>query len=80
MENMKSILDFQHNVALFLLQTPFENTEFGRDRSTTKIPSQFNIKKPLYRGHGHFIIKSEDSKRLCCKQCHSQAAYQSKVF
>lgn len=78
-ENKKSLLDFRREVTLSLLQTPFVNDEPCKKRSATGRPSKFSIQKPLHGELGHFIIKSEDNRRLRCKQCHSQTIYRCKV-
>jgi hypothetical protein len=78
-QNKKSLLEFRRDVALFLLQTPLESEEVGKNRSATGRPSKFSIQKPLHGERGHFIIKSEDNRRLRCKQCHSQTVYRCKV-
>lgn len=73
--NKKPLLDFRREVALHLLQTPLE-IESNRSSNTGR-PSKFSIPRQVYVGH--FIIKSEDKRRLRCKNCHSQTIYRCNV-
>ncbi|GBN02525.1 hypothetical protein AVEN_245-1 [Araneus ventricosus] len=78
-ESKKYILDFRRKFALFLLHTSFQSGKLAKCKSATGRPSKCRVQKSLHAEPGHFIIKSEDNRRLRSKQCHNQTVYRCNI-